>query len=233
MLFAAGLGTRLRPLTERVPKPLIPIGGRPLLDYNLDSFISFGVELVVINTHYLANQIAEHVARRAPEVTQLRLSHEPLLLETGGGIVQALPLLGPDPFFSANSDAFWIDGDEPALARMCQHFDPGRMDALLLLVPSARAFGYRGGADFSLGPDGQLRRGPGANLIFTGLQILHPRLFAGRSAVPFSLRELYRAAEQADGRLARMHGLVHDGDWVHVGSPAELADAERYLRARA
>jgi MurNAc alpha-1-phosphate uridylyltransferase len=229
MLFAAGLGTRMRPLTDTIPKPLVALNGRALLDYNLQHFIDFGCERVVINTHYLADQIAAHVARRRG-ASELCLSHESELLETGGGIVKALPLLGAEPFFSANSDSFWIDGPEPALARMSQRFDPERMDALLLLVPHARALGYQGAGDFDLEPgSGALLRHQARPYVFTGLHLFHPRLFAGRAAVPFSLRELYRAAQAPDGRLLRFFGLVHDADWVHVGTPDELAAAERAL----
>jgi MurNAc alpha-1-phosphate uridylyltransferase len=231
MLFAAGLGTRMQPLTAAVPKPLVEIGGRALLDYNLAHFIDFGCERIVINTHYLADQIAAHVARLGAEAkTEFRISHEIELLETGGGIVKALPLLGSDPFFSANSDSFWIDGPTPALARMSNSFDAARMDALLLLVPRARAFGYQGAGDFDLHADtGELTRHGTRPYVFTGLHVFHPQLFAGRAATPFSLRELYRSAEGRDGRLARFYGLVHDADWVHVGTPEELAAAERYL----
>jgi MurNAc alpha-1-phosphate uridylyltransferase len=231
MLFAAGYGTRMRPLTDATPKPLIALGGRALLDYNLQHFIDFDCERVVINTHYLADQVAGHVARwRAPG--ELCVSHEPELLETGGGIVKALPLLGSEPFFSANADSFWLDGAEPALARMSAHFDAARMDALLLLVPRARSVGYQGPGDFDLDAEsGELIRQAARPYVFSGLHLFHPRLFAGRAAAPFSLRELYRAAERPDGRLTRFHGLVHDGDWVHVGTPAELAAAERYMAA--
>jgi MurNAc alpha-1-phosphate uridylyltransferase len=158
----------------------------------------------------------------------VQISHEPVLLESGGGIVQALPLLGDAPFFSANADAFWIDGAEPALSRLEAAFDPERMDALLLVVEPARAIGYSGAGDFDLTHDGQLSR-RARRYIFSGLQLLHPRLFEGYSAAPFSLREIYQRAQQSDASLQRMYGLVHDGDWVHVGSPDELASAQRYL----
>jgi N-acetyl-alpha-D-muramate 1-phosphate uridylyltransferase len=242
MLFAAGLGTRLRPLTEHTPKPLIRVGGTALLDHTLARFEASGVERIVVNTHHHAAQLARHLAARTSP-SELVVSHEPRLLETGGGIVQALPWLGYAPFFSANSDAFWIDGATPALVRLAQAFDAARMDALLLLIDPARAVGYSGAGDFELGAEGQLSRA-GKRLIFSGLQLLHPRLFApylgpatpAAPAVdprPFSLREVYAAAELPDGTLSRMFGLVHDADWVHVGAPAELEAAEAYLAARA
>lgn len=231
MLFAAGLGTRLRPLTEHTPKPLIEVGGRALIDYNLDHFAAHGCREIVVNTHHHADQVAAHV-RSLHCPSEIHISHEPTLLETGGGVMQALPLLGPGPFFSANSDAFWIDGPRPALTRLAETFDPDRMDALLMLVHPRDAVGYRGAGNFDLDAAGRLARSSAPQLIFSGLQILHPRLFAGRDSAPFSLRALYQAAELPDGRLARMFGLVHDAAWVHVGSPEELAEAQRYLAAR-
>jgi MurNAc alpha-1-phosphate uridylyltransferase len=132
---------------------------------------------------------------------------------------------------SVNSDAFCLDGEEPAMARLARAFDGAHMDALLLLVPLAASVGYGGAADFALNADQTLRRAATAEYVFSGCQVLHPRLFASRSATPFSLREIYRAAERPDGSLARMHGLVHDAAWVHVGTPNELSAAEHYLRA--
>lgn len=231
MLFAAGLGTRLKPLTEHTPKPLVKVGGRALIDYNLEHFARFGCERVVVNTHYLGQQIAEHLAQHWTKLP-LQVMHEEQLLETGGGIVNALSALGDEPFFSANSDAFWCDGQTSALARMAASFDNDRMDALLLVVPLERAVGFSGRADFALSANGELQRSASAEYVFTGLQILHPRLFAGRQATPFSLREIYQAAQRSDGTLARLHGLIHDGAWVHVGNLEELESAERYLAQR-
>lgn len=239
MLLAAGLGTRLRPLTEHTPKPLIRVGGQALIDHTLARFEAYGCERIVVNTHHHAEQVAAHLAAR-PRRGEICVSHEPSLLESGGGIVHALPWLGETAFFSANADAFWIDGAVPALERVAAAFDPERMDALLLLVDPAQAVGYSAAGDFDLAGDGQLSRA-GRRLIFTGLQLLHPRLFAAERAEQtrrgearaFSLRELYARAEGPDGRLSRMFGLVHDADWVHVGAPAELAAAERYLAERA
>lgn len=247
MLFAAGLGTRLRPVTNQLPKALVQVGGRPLLDYNLAHFLAFGCERVVVNTHYLAPQIETHLdvlkASSPAAAAALHICHEPTLLETGGGLLNALPCLGESAFFSANSDAFWIDGATSALARMNAAWDPERMDALLLLVPHAQTVGYAGKGDFDLvearaargerAEAGILSRSPAAPYVFTGLQILQPRLLAGRPAGPFSLREVYAAAQQADGRLLRMYGLVHDGPWIHVGTPEELLAANAYVTTRA
>jgi MurNAc alpha-1-phosphate uridylyltransferase len=228
MLFAAGLGTRLRPLTDETPKALVKLRDRPLIDYSLERLVQAGSERIVVNTHHHAPKLETYL-RAHPAGDAIVISHEPQLLETGGGIVQALPLLGPEPFLSVNSDAFCIDGEQPALTRLAQAFDETRMDALLLLVPLAASVGYSGGADFELTAQQTLLRSATPRYVFSGYQVLHPRLFAGRSATPFSLREIYRAAERPDGSLARMQGLVHDAAWVHVGTPDELLAAEQYL----
>jgi MurNAc alpha-1-phosphate uridylyltransferase len=229
MLFAAGLGTRMGELTRSTPKPLIRVAGKPLLDYALERFEQAGCARIVVNCHYLGDQIAAHVDRRATR-SEIKLSPEETLLETGGGVVQALPLLGDAPFFSANSDTIWIDGATSTLERLAAAFDPERFDALLLLHPLDQAVGYRGPGNFDLTSAGELLRSPSPRHVFTGLQILHPRLFAGRKAEPFSLREIYREAERPDGSLRRIGGLLHDGAWLHVGTADELREAEAFLR---
>lgn len=231
MVFAAGLGTRLKPLTLHTPKPLVKVGGAAMLDHTVARFAEAGVRQIVINTHHLAEQVEAHVRSRYPAL-DVTLSHEDPVLETGGGIVKVLSYFENAPFFSANSDTIWIDRDTPALQRLASAFDPERMDALLLLHPLERAIGYRGPGNFALADDGVLMRGPAAPYVFTGLQILHPRLFRERKVEPFSLRELYLAAEAEDGRLSRMHGIVHTGDWVHVGTPEELAEANAFFATR-
>lgn len=231
MVFAAGLGTRMGELTRARPKPLVPVLGKPLLDYALAPFERIGCARIVVNTHYLGDQIAAYLADRASPA-ELCLSPEEVRLETGGGIVQALSLLGDAPFFSANSDAFLLDGPTPALERLSSAFDAARFDAMLLLHPLERAVGYTGPGNFELTEAGCLARSERPQFVFTGVQILHPRLFAGRTATPFSLRELYQAAEGTDGVLRRIGGIVHDGDWVHVGTPEELARAEAFLAQR-
>jgi N-acetyl-alpha-D-muramate 1-phosphate uridylyltransferase len=231
MVFAAGLGTRLKPLTLHTPKPLVKVGGAAMLDHTVARFAEAGVRQIVINTHHLAEQVEAHV-RSHYAALDVTLSHEDPVLETGGGIVKVLSYFENAPFFSANSDTIWLDRDTPALQRLASAFDPERMDALLLLHPLERAIGYQGPGNFALADDGVLVRSPSAPFVFTGLQILHPRLFQGRKAEPFSLRELYLAAEGKDGRLSRMHGLVHTGDWVHVGTPEELAEANAFFAKR-
>lgn len=226
MLLCAGLGTRMRPLTDSKPKPLIEVAGRTLLDRALDDFARAGVADVIVNTHYKAEMIEAHVALRPPPPS-IRLIHEAVLLETGGGIRNALPLLGDAPFFAANGDALCIDRSQSAWRRLAAGWDAANMDALLLLVPHAQAVGYDGPGDFFLEGQGTLRRrgeAARAPYIFTGLQLLHPRLFAGAPEGAFSMNLLY------DSPLPRVRAVIHDGSWLHVGDPAGLAQAERFLR---
>jgi len=226
MVLGAGLGKRMRPLTLTRPKPLIPVAGQALLDRALDRLAAVGVGQAVVNTHYLAEQIAAHLAgRQAPRIS---LRHEKTLLDTGGGVANALDELGTDPFYVVNSDALWQDRAVPALVRLADTWQDD-MDALLLLVAREDAIGHGGAGDYERDGSGRLRRrrGDHATYVFAGVQILHPRLFAGARIEPFSLRLLYDKAEEA----GRLFGLVHDGDWYHVGTPESLELAERRLAA--
>jgi MurNAc alpha-1-phosphate uridylyltransferase len=233
MVLAAGFGLRMRPLTLTTPKPLIPVAGRCMLDRALDHFAAAGVETAVVNAHYLGQRIALHVARRMGEGRDklgILLSHEETILDTGGGVQQALADLQPDPFYVANGDILWRDGAVPALQRLAAAWDDDAMDALLLVHDRASAIGYDGAGDFDLLAGGKLRRraGNAAPFVFTGVQVLHPRLFAGAPRGAFSLNQLYDKAA-AEGRL---RGLVHDGDWYHIGTPDGLTLAEQHLKSR-
>lgn len=225
MVLAAGLGLRMRPLTQTTPKPLLKVGGRPMLDHALDRLQEAGVTQVVVNTHWLQEKIEDHLRdRSAPET---RISREDELLETGGGIAKALPMLGEDAFYAANADIVWRDGATPALLRLARTWDDERMDALLMLTATVRATGYDGGGDFLMDPMGKLTRRPERQIapyVFTGVQILHPRLFKDVPSGPFSMNLLYDRALDAD----RLYGMAHDGDWYHVGTPdaIDVADAE-------
>jgi N-acetyl-alpha-D-muramate 1-phosphate uridylyltransferase len=225
MVLAAGLGTRLRPITDHLPKPLVTLGGRTLLDHAIDRLAASGVERIVVNLHYKPEMIAAHLAeRRSPAIT---LVHEGELLETGGGVFNALDALG-DVFYVVNADVFWLDGKTPALRRLAGAFDAERLDALLLLQRTATALGYEGRGDFMLDPLGRVRRRHEREVaphLFAGVQILHKRLFDGCAPGKFSLNRLYDRAIAA-GRLV---AIVHDGEWYHIGTPAGLALAEARL----
>jgi MurNAc alpha-1-phosphate uridylyltransferase len=219
MVLAAGLGTRLRPITDTVPKPLVEINGRSLIDHALDRLTSAGVEHVVVNVHYKAAMIAAHL--RSRDHPRIELSEEEELLDTGGGVARALPLLG-EAFFVVNSDVFWLDGREAALLRLAGAFDPEAMDAVLLLQRTATAVGYEGTGDYFLDVRGNPRRrreAEAAPYLFAGIQLLNRRLFDETLGRAFSLVRLFDRAEAA-GRLS---AIVHDGDWYHVGTPRGLA----------
>lgn len=227
MVLAAGLGLRMRPITLRLPKPLITIAGQTLLDRILDRLVEAGVSDAVVNTHHLGPMIAAHLAgRRSPHI---HISPEATLLETGGGITRALPLLGTEPFYAINGDVLWREGAPPALHALAQAWDEETMDGLLLLQPIETALGYQGAGDFFRRPDGRLVRRderPRAPFIFAGLQILHPRLFAAAPDDAFSTNVLFDAAIAA----GRLHGVIHGGGWCHVGTPDDIAPAEAFLR---
>ena len=228
MVLAAGLGKRMRPLTDNLPKPLLPVAGRTLLDRVLDRLEAAGIGRVVINLHYFREVMEAHLnSRRSPPI---ELSPEPDLLETGGGVKNALPRLGAAPFYVINADVLWLDGLTPALTRLARAWNGETMDALLLLQPTVTAIGYDGSGDYFADPLGRLRRRRGHELapfIFAGVQILHPRLFAAAPGGAFSLNRLYDRAEEA----GRLWGLRHDGLWFHVGTPQGLAETEALLAA--
>lgn len=228
MVLAAGLGTRMKPGFPDLPKALVPVCGRPLIDHALDRLAAAGVETVVVNVHDRAEMLRAHLAaRRAPEI--LISDESELLLETGGGIARVLSLLGPTPFYTMNVDSLWIEGMGSALGRLAAQWDEARMDAFLLLAPVLHAVGYDGRGDFLMDATGRLTRRPEtwvAPFAWTGVQIVHPRLFAGCPDGPFSLNLLFDRAI-AEGRL---FGLRHDGIWMHVGTPEGRAAAEEVLR---
>lgn len=228
MVLAAGRGVRLRPLTDRLPKPLVPVGGITMLDRALDALARAGVSEAVVNVHHLASLVETHLAKRTRPT--IHISREEHLLETGGGIAKALSHFGAEPFFAVNADIVWLDGTTPALMRLAAGWDEGSMDALLLVQPVARAVGYDGAGDFVLAADGRLvRRGaaPAAPFVFAGVQVLHPRLFVDAPTGAFSLNLLYDRATET----GRLFGLAHDGGWLHVGTADGLAVAERALAA--
>ncbi len=228
MILAAGMGTRMRPLTDKCPKPLLPLRGRPMIDLALDHAAAAGVRRAVVNLHYLGGMIRDHLAER--EVPEILFSDEqPEILDTGGGIAQALPLLGAAPFYTINSDAVWV-GSNP-LKALAAAWNPERMDALLLLVPRGRAQGYTRMGDFFLSSEGDtpIWRGDSevAPMVYTGAQIIAPGVFGnasqGAPRRPFPLWEALTAWD-------RVAAVTYDGGWVDVGTPAGLAEAEAALR---
>jgi N-acetyl-alpha-D-muramate 1-phosphate uridylyltransferase len=231
MVLAAGLGTRMRPLTDTVPKPLIKVAGRPLIDHVLDRLAETGVERAVVNIHHFGEQLQQHLTQR--KHPQIVISDERgLLLGTGGGVKKALPELGNAPFFHINSDTIWIDGVKPNLTRLADAFDPATMDAFLLLAPTASSIGYSGRGDFTMSPEGILfRRGEQevAPFVYAGAAILSPALFKGAPSGELSLTTLFERAAQA----GRLHGLRMEGLWMHVGTPEAIAQAEAAVRASA
>ena len=227
MLLAAGLGKRMRPLTERVPKPLISISGTPIIDRMLDNLVEGGIKEVVVNTHHLAEQIVAHLRlRQAPSVS---IVYEKNLLDTGGGVAQALPLLGGAPFLVVNSDIMVLNGIQPLVRRMIETWRPD-MNALLLVHPTVRAFGYSGLGDFILEPDGRMRRRIEREIapyLFTGVQILHTSLFDNCPNPPFSLNVIYDRAQSTSS----LYGIVHDGEWMHIGTIDAIAHVESHLKS--
>ncbi len=225
MVLAAGYGKRMRPLTVTVPKPLLTVGGRTMLDCVFDKLKAVGVANIVVNAGYLGAQIIAHCQQRI-DLPGLQISYEAEPLETGGGVKKALPLLGRNPFFVINADLPWTDGATPALARLRATCNPDAMDMLLLTMPLEQANGFEKG-DFLLQEDGRLRRHVVAEKpdVFIGAMIAKPALFAGIAADSFSNNLLFDAAEAA----CRLYGLQHDGTCYHVGTPADLKRANQLL----
>jgi len=228
MVMAAGLGTRMRPLTDAMPKALVPVAGRPLIDFVIAPLVAAGVERIVVNVHAFADQLEAYLASRKD--AEFKVSDERAgLLETGGGVKHARPLLGEDPIFVCNSDYVWVKPGKPALDELIEAWDPARMDALVTVIPKARTLGFDTPGDFFQDAAGRLtHRGerPGAPLHAFGIQIIDPRPVYAEPRAKFSLRDVWFAfADQG-----RLHGLVMEGLWMQVGDPAALDAVEAQLR---
>ena len=227
IVLAAGLGTRMRPLTNHVPKPMVKVRGRALIDHVIDRLVGAGVELVVVNVHHHSALLKEHLAKRKD--VDIRISDESdRVLGSGGGIFKALPFFEGEAFFVHNADSIWVEGYGHALARMTERWNEAEMDALLLVASLVNAIGYEGPGDFLMDPDGRLSRVPEQRLspfAFPGVQIVHPRFFEGCAAGDFSINPLWdRAIERG-----RLFGMRLDGVWMHVGTPEALTEAEGFL----
>ena len=223
MLMSAGLGKRMRPLTVTRPKPLVQVAGQALMDHALDRIEEAGVRRTIVNVHYLPDAIEGHLAARAGKTgADYVISDErPLLLETGGGLVKALPLLGDKPFLCANSDNLWTNGAVDSIRQLAERWNDDEMDALLLMVTHARATGHKGPGDFHMDQLGRLsRRKPGklAPFVFTGVQILSPRLIKDPPGEVFSTNIFWDRAIAA----GRAYGLTHQGLWFDVGTPEAI-----------
>ncbi|RST30848.1 nucleotidyltransferase family protein [Sphingomonas ginkgonis] len=228
MVMAAGLGKRMRPLTATRPKPLVELAGQALLDHVLDRLRAAGIAKVVVNVHYLADSLEAHLKARSGGLEVQVSDERELLLETGGGLVKALPMIDEDPFFAINSDNFWVDGPTDTLKLLASHWDGARMDALLLLVPQARAGNHSGLGDFHMDCEGRLRRrtrSKVAPFVYTGIQIVSRRLLRDAPDGPFSTNILWdRAIDEG-----RCFGAVHQGLWFDVGTPGAIKATEQAL----
>ena len=228
MMMAAGLGKRMRPLTATRPKPLVKVAGQPLNDHALDRLEAAGIERTIVNVHYLPDALIAHVRARKSSMEILISDERDLLLETGGGLMKAAPLLGDAPFLCVNSDNLWIDGPRDSIAMLADLWDDARMDALLLVVPHARATCHTGPGDFHMSPDGCLRRRkPGyvAPFVFTGVQIMSPRLLADPPGAVFSTNIFWNRAIET----GRLYGASHQGLWFDVGTPQAIPVVESIL----
>jgi MurNAc alpha-1-phosphate uridylyltransferase len=228
MVLAAGLGTRMRPLTDDRPKALVEVMGRPLIDHVLDRLAAAGVDFAIVNLHHFADRLERHLAARSrPRV--IIADERKQLLGTGGGIAKALPQLGNAPFFLVNSDSLWLEKGASNLARLDGAFDPARMDALLLLASTSAATGYDERGDYFAMPDGTLQRRTTeqeAPFIYAGAAVLSPALFKGAPEGAFALTPFFDQAQ----RRQRLHGLILDGMFLHVGTPEAVVAAEKAIR---
>jgi len=228
-VMAAGLGKRMRPLTATRPKPLVELAGKPLIDHVFDRLIAAGVGRAVVNVHYLADTMEAHLADRFPEMDIAISDERRQLMETGGGLMQARATLGDDPILVVNSDNYWLDGPVDTLKLLASRWDDATMDALLLVVPLARAHNHGGTGDFSLDANGRIvaRRKPGrvAPFVYTGIQILHPRILVDAPEGPFSTNLFWTRAIEA----GRAYAQVHQGLWFDIGTPPAIAKTESFI----
>jgi MurNAc alpha-1-phosphate uridylyltransferase len=226
MLLAAGLGTRMRPLTNTTAKPLIPVAGKTLIDWTIDPMVEIGVTKAVVNVHHFAPLVRRHLEnRKKPNIV---ISDESdALLDTGGGIIKALPLLGNEPFLISHSDGILVPG-AAALRKLAAAWDPSRLDVVMLVHPLETAHGFDGPGDFFVDGDGTMRRRGSATrapFVYAGPWIVHPRLFAGDQPVPFSANRFWDRAIAS----GRMRAVIHDGDWYHVGTPEAVTSTTARL----
>jgi len=227
MILAAGLGTRMRPLTNDRPKPLIQVRGKTLIDHAIDRLVQAGVEMIAVNVHYRADLLKEHLSGRRD--VEIRISDESEgLLDSGGGIANVLPWFEAEPFFTHNSDSIWVEGTGHALEKMNARWNPDEMDALMMVAPTVTSVCYEGRGDFLMDADGRLARVPEqrvAPFVWSGVQIVHPRLFDNLPGPKFSINLLWdRAIDRG-----RLFGLRLDGVWMHIDRPDAIKESEAFL----
>ena len=229
MVMAAGLGKRMRPLTATRPKPLIPVAGKALLDHVFDRLRAAGIKRAVVNVHYLADSLEAHLKAQVEDIDVIVSDERDRLMETGGGLVKAREMIGDQPFLVVNADNLWIDGPADTIKLLASRWDDATMDALLLVVPYARAHNHPGRGDFHVDAQGKItgRRKPGrvAPFVYTGVQILSPRVIRDWPEGPFSTMVFWERAIEA----GRAYAFVHQGLWFDVGSPPAIAKTEALL----
>jgi MurNAc alpha-1-phosphate uridylyltransferase len=227
MVMAAGLGTRMRPLTNDRPKPLVEVRGKALIDHAVDRLVAAGVTMIVVNAHYKLDMLKAHLAKRTDVEIRISEEHDELL-GTGGGILKALPNFEGEPFFVHNSDSVWVEGLGHALDRMIERWDGDNMDALLLMASMVTSLGFEGTGDFQMDAEGRLARVPPQRLspyAYPGVQIVHPRLFDAAPGPSFSMNRLWDVAIEKE----RLYGVRLDGVWIHVGTPEAVREADDFL----
>ncbi|HTT96866.1 MAG TPA: nucleotidyltransferase family protein [Rhizomicrobium sp.] len=227
MVMAAGLGTRMRPLTNDRPKPLVQVMGKALIDHAIDRLVAAGVTLIVVNAHYKSDQLKAHLAARKDVEIRISDEHDEIL-GTGGGIVKALPNFEGEPFFVLNSDSVWVEGMGHALERMQERWNADEMDALLLMASMVTALGFEGGGDFNMDSEGHLTRVADRRVspfAYPGVQIVHPRIFGNAPQGSFSMNVLWNVAIEKQ----RLYGIRLDGVWMHVGTPEAVKEADDFL----
>lgn len=230
MVMAAGLGKRMRPLTDELPKPLVKLRDRPLIDYAIDRLVEADISKIVVNVHYLADAVEQHLADR-DDIEIIISDERDHLLDTGGGAARVLGTLGPGPFFVINSDSVWLEGIGASLTRMRERWNDAEMDCLMLLASTVTSVGYEGRGDFQMDVSGRLLRRPEtevAPFVNTGAYLIHPRVFTDLPDGAFSMNVLWDRSIEAE----RLFGIRHDGVWMHVGTPEALNQAERLMSER-
>jgi MurNAc alpha-1-phosphate uridylyltransferase len=231
IIFAAGLGTRMLPLTENLPKPMVEVAGQKLIDIVINKLLDYQVKKIVINTYYKAELLENYLTNKWKDI-EIVFSREKELLDTGGGVIQALNHFENKPFFALNSDTIWFDGRN-VFELLEENWDESKMDMLLLLAPTKDYLGYEGKGDFDLTPEGQLKRKDSFPFVFTGVQVFNPEILKNKKIEKISRIKYVFEREGKDGIFDRIYGVVHDGEWLHIGSVEGLAEAEEYLKKKA